>query len=239
MKNQEKILTLNKIREKKPCESGWKILLRSLKCGSGWRILLQSSRKEEIDDTEVSINHLLESNGVDDTLWIIMNCIEGEIDKKSNMLKEFVESAVKHAERVLPTFEKERPDNERPRRAIEKTKDLIESNFNVLAKQVVRVAAVNAENAAKEIENSEDIKMVRAARAARAVAWAARAATMDIIEDDRAGKATEVTRATEAARAAARAAASVSGDISGDSTWDAGTLETENQKKIILKYFGE
>ena len=105
-------LTLNLIRSKSPCESGWEKLLESM-------------NKTQADDTEISIRHLLESNGVDDTCWVINNCIEGDLDKKRNMYADFAESAVEHAERVLHIFEKERPQDDRPKIAIEKSREAI------------------------------------------------------------------------------------------------------------------
>ena len=75
-------LTLNKIRncKGKPCKDSWKELLTSF-------------NKTKADDTAVSMSHLLESNGVNDALWVIYNCIEGESGKKSKMIHELAKLA--------------------------------------------------------------------------------------------------------------------------------------------------
>ena len=48
--------TLNDIRSKSPCESGWQTLLKSL-------------NKTKADDEPVSFEFILDSNGLDDALW--------------------------------------------------------------------------------------------------------------------------------------------------------------------------
>jgi hypothetical protein len=50
--------TLNKIREHKPCTSGWEKLLRTL-------------GKTKADDEPLSIITILDSNGLDDALWCL------------------------------------------------------------------------------------------------------------------------------------------------------------------------
>jgi hypothetical protein len=50
--------TLNKIRAAHPCESGWKKLLKNL-------------GKTQADDEPLAITTILESNGLDDALWIL------------------------------------------------------------------------------------------------------------------------------------------------------------------------
>ena len=48
--------TLNKIREQGPCADGWELLLRNL-------------GKTKADDEPLSLLTVLDSNGLDDTLW--------------------------------------------------------------------------------------------------------------------------------------------------------------------------
>lgn len=50
--------TLEKIKAHNPCCAGWKTLLKSL-------------NKEKADDTPVSIKQILDSNGLQDTLWYL------------------------------------------------------------------------------------------------------------------------------------------------------------------------
>lgn len=56
--------TLNKIREKSPCTSGWTKLLKNL-------------GKTKPDDNELLITTILESNGLNDALW----CLRAVTDK--------------------------------------------------------------------------------------------------------------------------------------------------------------
>ena len=48
--------TLNKIRDKHPCDKGWVKLLEAL-------------GKEEADDEPISLESILHSNGIEDALW--------------------------------------------------------------------------------------------------------------------------------------------------------------------------
>ena len=48
--------TLNKIRDKHPCDKGWVKLLKSL-------------GKKEADDEPLSLETILHSNGIEDALW--------------------------------------------------------------------------------------------------------------------------------------------------------------------------
>lgn len=50
--------TLNKIRSHGPCESGWRKLLKGL-------------GKSEADDSNLSLERILEINGLDDALWAL------------------------------------------------------------------------------------------------------------------------------------------------------------------------
>ena len=55
--------TLNKIRDKNPCESGWAKLLKHL-------------RKTKADDEQLSFKTILESNGILDAIWCLRS-VEG------------------------------------------------------------------------------------------------------------------------------------------------------------------
>ena len=50
--------TLNKIRDAEPCEEGWKKLLKHL-------------NKKKADSKPLPLSVILESNGLDDTLWAL------------------------------------------------------------------------------------------------------------------------------------------------------------------------
>ena len=92
-------LTLNDIKSKLPCADAYKKLLKSF-------------NKTSADDTEVSIQHLLNSNGINYTLWVIYKCIPDRKMDKRNMCADLAES-------VLHIFEEHCWNDTRPRQAIE------------------------------------------------------------------------------------------------------------------------
>ena len=199
-------LTLNDIKSKSPCENGYKKLLKSFD-------------KTSADDTEVSIQHLLNSNGIDNTLWVIYNCIPDRIMDKRNMCADFAES-------VLHIFEQQYPNDKRPRQAIEIFRKEDATQQEITAARAVAWAVAwdttgdAARNAARDAARA----------AARAVAWDARAvarAAGDAARD----AAVVAARAAWAAACAAAWAACADRDAAMDA-------EIEKQKDIILKYFG-
>ena len=90
--------TLNKIRERNPCDASWKKLLQSL-------------GKTEADDTEISVRYILDLLGVGDAIWAL-RAVEGH-DREIRLF------ACDCAESVLYLFEQKCPDDKRPRNAIE------------------------------------------------------------------------------------------------------------------------
>ena len=96
--------TLAAIRETRPrlCETGWKELLGHL-------------GKTRADDEPLPLTVILDSNGLDDTLWVL--------DKTTGLRRICVLFAADCAEQVLPLFERDRPDDSRPRRAIAVARD--------------------------------------------------------------------------------------------------------------------
>jgi hypothetical protein len=94
--------TLNKIKNAGACTDRYKILLASL-------------NKTEADDGDLTIKHILKSNGLDDALWALRT-VEGK-DKEIRLF------ACDCAEMVLPIFEKYYPNDDRPRKAIQAGRD--------------------------------------------------------------------------------------------------------------------
>ena len=94
--------TLNKIKYYSPCEDGWKKLLKHL-------------NKTQSDDEVLELRTILESNGLDDTIWAL-RAVEGK-DKEIRLF------AADCAEIVLPIYEKYYPNDNRPRLAIQATRD--------------------------------------------------------------------------------------------------------------------
>lgn len=160
--------TLNKIKTHSPCEHGWKKLLNHL-------------GKTEADDEVLELRTILESNGVDDTIWAFR-----AVDGKHKEIRLF---AADCAELVLPIYEKRYPNDNRPRKAIQAARDY--ANGLISAEELV--AACSAADTA----TCSAWAAAEAAASATRAAWAAASAT----------KAATRAYATRAASAAARAAA--------------------------------
>lgn len=90
------ITTLNKIKEYHPSFSGWEKLLKSL-------------NKTEAGDEPLSLEYILESNGIKDAVWALC-CFD---------YKECCLFNADVAESVLHIFEDKYPKDKRPREAIE------------------------------------------------------------------------------------------------------------------------
>ena len=163
--------TLNKIYKCEPCKTGWKKLCKNL-----------GGKKAYGGDTPLKFSQIIESNGLNDALW----CLRSICPKYDKEVRLF---AADCAERVLHIYERHYPGDDRPRKAIQASKDY--ANGLITIKQ--RNAAEDAGWAA-----ARDA----AGAAAGAAAWAAAgAAARD------AGWAAAEDAAGAAARAAARAAA--------------------------------
>ena len=185
--------TLNKIREHTPCEDGWTDLLKHL-------------GKTKADDDVLKFSTIADSNGIDDAVWCLRS-ICPEHDKEVRLF------AADCAEAVLHVFESERPDDDRPRKAIEAAR-----------------AYANGEISEGELAAASD-----AARDARDAAWAAAGdAAWDVrVDRDAAWDAAWAVRAAgDAARDAARgarvawAARAAAGDAR-DAARDAGDAQTK------------
>lgn len=99
--------SLNDIRSKHPCEEGWRKLLAHL-------------GKTNSDDDPIPLTTILDSNGVDDTIWVLGNvCGEAGI----NICVVF---AIVCAERVLPIFESACPGDNSVRLAIEEAHEFLD-----------------------------------------------------------------------------------------------------------------
>ena len=89
--------TLNAIRKADPCTDGWTKLLKHL-------------GKSKADDEPLPLLVVLDSNGLDDALWVLTYAMPD--DKLARHLQAWI------AEQVLPSFEAERPDDMRIRNQI-------------------------------------------------------------------------------------------------------------------------
>ena len=95
--------TLKQIRKHSPCEDGWADLLKHL-------------GKTKADDEPLRFSTILESNGIDDALWSLRALSQKHHGKIRHL-------AADYAERVLYLFEKEYPEDKRPREAIQAARD--------------------------------------------------------------------------------------------------------------------
>ncbi len=73
--------TLNKIRSKSPCCKGWEALLKHL-------------GKKKADDELVSLKTILESNGIEDSVWCL--CAVDNIDKEARLFAVWCARQVQH-----------------------------------------------------------------------------------------------------------------------------------------------
>jgi len=185
--------TLNKIKLHSPCENGWKKLLGHL-------------NKTQSDDEPLELRTILESNGLNDTIWAL-RVLEG-MDKEIRLF------AIDCAEMVLPIYEKEYPDDKRPRLAI---------------------------NAARNYANGLiTLEELTAAWAAWAAAWsAARTAAWSAAWSAEAACAACAARAASdegTAAWAARAAWDAWDAWAARAASDEGTAAWDEIKQLILKY---
>ena len=179
--------TLNKIKSHSPCEDGWKKLLNHL-------------GKTEADDEVLELRTILESNGIYDTIWAF-RAVEGK-DKEIRLF------AADCAELVLPIFEKEYPNDDRPRKAIQAARDYVNGLIGIIELGAAADAARAAWAAAYAVWNAA-YAVWNAARAAWAAAWAA----------------ADAARAADAVWNAAMAA-----------EWAAKVAPWDEIKSLLLKY---
>ncbi len=180
------ITTLARIRDAKPCREGWEKLLAYL-------------GKTAADDEPLSLLTVLESNGLDDALWVLSFAMPD--DRLARHFQAWC------AEQVLPLFEAERPNDFRVRDQIamlrndEATaKERADARADAWAARdaawaaraatrtawdAARTARAAAEDAAEDAAWTARVAAEGAARAAWAAAGAAAGAARDAAEDAR------------------------------------------------------
>ena len=162
--------TLNAIRAQQPCHDGWTKLLAHL-------------GKSKADDAPLLLLTILDSNDLDDTLWVLQNT---KCDER--LSRHF---GAWCAEQVLHIFEAAMPGDMRPRNAIAAARN---DNLDDAAGAAARAAAWDAAGGARAAEGAAEGAAARGA-------WAAAGAA------EGAARAAEGDAAWAAARAAAWAAA--------------------------------
>ena len=119
------------------------------------------------------LNLLIKKNQLDWTNWLVVRVMD---------YRQYVSYAVFAAEQVIDIFEKEFPDDKRPREAIEAAKKCIENPSDENKKEAARAAsaaesaAERAYSTARAAYNSARAAYSAAYSAADSAAWAARAA---------------------------------------------------------------
>jgi hypothetical protein len=171
--------TLNKIRAHSPCTDGWKKLLNNLS-------------KTEADDEPLLLTTILESNGLDDTLW----CLRA-VDGHEREMRLFAVACARRVQHWMTD-----------KRSLDAL-DVAEKFANGQATQEELTAAWSAAMAAGRAAESGAASDAASDAAAWAPAWAAmaaRAAMAAASAARAAAGAARAARAAGAARAAAEAA---------------------------------
>ena len=146
--------TLKEIRGNSPCAEGWSTLVESLDV---------SPSDAKGCNKPITLIHILESNGMDDALWVLDECINPHICRLF---------AADCAERVLHLFEAERPDDDRPRKAIEIARDPAAGDAaRSAARSAARDAGDAAGDAAREEQKSRLIQYLTYGEAAKDMPW--------------------------------------------------------------------
>jgi len=140
------------------------------------------------------LNLLIEENQLEWANWLLVRVME---------YKQYVSYAVYAAEQVIKNYEKQYPDDKRPRTAIEAAKKCIENPSDENKKE----AANAARAACSASDSAADWAASRAAGSASLSAWSASSA-VDWAADSSADRAaySASSAASSAARATARAA---------------------------------
>jgi hypothetical protein len=123
-------------------------------CEDRYQYLRDKLGKAYGDKAPINILTILAHNGVDDALWALC-AVEQDCEQVARLM------AADFAEEALPLFEAERPDDQRPRVAIEMTRRHAVGKVGAAAWDAARVAA------------ARDAAWAAARAAARDAAWAA------------------------------------------------------------------
>ena len=144
--------TLNRIRAAKPCIAGWEKLLATL-------------GKTKADDEPLHLLAVLDSNGLDDALWVLSYAMPDD-----RLARHF---QARCAERVLHLFEAERPDDSRVRDQIAMLRNDDATDDDRAAARDAARAAARAEAWDAVRDAAWDAAWAAARAAAGDAAWAA------------------------------------------------------------------
>ena len=154
------ITTLAIIRRHKPCTEGWKKLLKHV--GNGYP-----------QDGHIDFATILESNGLDDALWALRAVLPEQEKDRDRLARLF---ACDCAESVLNIYERDYPNDDRPRNAVRVAREFAEgraTNDQLAAAQDAALAAARAAARAAAQAAARDAAWVAALAAAQDAAWVA------------------------------------------------------------------
>ena len=131
---------------------------------------LRSALRERGHRGRIPLSLILEVNGLDDAIWALRAVPKSQAAERDRIARLF---ACGCAEAVLPIFEREHPDDERPRKAIETARRFVvgDATGKELAEAGAAACAARAATRAAAWDAAS-----AASVAAGAAAWAARAA---------------------------------------------------------------
>jgi len=152
MTEYQSTTTLSRIREAQPCREGWEKLLAHL-------------GKTKADDEPLQLMTVLDSNGLDDALWVLSYAMPD--DRLARHFQAWC------AEQVLHIFEAERPNDMRVRDQIAMLRN---DEATAAARVAARAAARDAARVAARVAARAAARAAAAGDAARDAARAAAAA---------------------------------------------------------------
>ena len=116
-----------------------KILRDNDACVDRYQVLRKSLRKNQGDNTKIPLTHNIESNGLDDILWVLS--VNATCEDSEGFTLRF---AHWRASEVLHNFEELYPDDKRPRRCLDGVINYIEGRITKEKLDVLRDAAYSA-----------------------------------------------------------------------------------------------
>jgi hypothetical protein len=162
------VTTFNRLHSADACASGYGKLANFIRDNLG------VVPKDFGMDRPIPVALILESNGIDDALWVLRNAHCGDGDAERNRFLRLL--ACDFAEHVLPIFEKHHSDDNRPRQAIEAARLFEDGKVSYKEMATARAAARAAAYAAYA---AADAAYAAYAARADAAAYAARADAAD------------------------------------------------------------
>lgn len=197
--------TLAKIRQRKPCESGWRKLLAHL-------------GKTAADDEPLSLATIYASNGFDDALW----CLRA-VDDADYFMRRFALDCARAVEHLNPDPRVKKCNDTFERfLAGQATDEDLDAAGDAVAHDDDDDAAIYAAIAARAAVSAA------AARAARAAAWAAARNAGRADASDAARAATWAARTAVSAAAASHSARHAVICAASAAAWDAETWDAAN-----------